>query len=103
VKLRFFAKGDLLVTKPGFLPRAQGGDMPRYVGRTAGAARTFPASKDAHECDADSDEGRRLMFLTKVDSALWPADAATAAACGVSFVATEFKDGEHTPKKSSKE
>jgi hypothetical protein len=95
-KLRFFARDDLLVTVPGSRPVK--GQAPQYVGRkfipgdaTKGAQH--PANEKPHEIDADTDEGRRLVQLTSRDAALWPADAATASACGVEFVAVEVKDG----------
>jgi hypothetical protein len=103
MQLKFFAKGDLLVSKPGFLPRFAGGDVPRYIGRSfvprdGDKPAHHIATKEPYACEANSEEGRRLAFLTRRDACLWPADAETAAACGVKFVSTEFKDGEHVAK-----
>lgn len=100
MKLKFFAREDLLVTVPGSRPMR--GQAPEYVGRkfipgdgTVGAQ--FPASEKPYECEADSDEGRRLVLLTRRDSALWPADKETADACGVEFSAVSVKDGVALP------
>ncbi len=99
-KFRFFARDDLLVTVPGSRPMM--GQAPQYVGRlfvagdgTTGASH--PAKPEPYECEADSDEGRRLALLTRRDAALWAADAETAAGCGVDFVAVAVKDGVAVP------
>ncbi len=95
--LRFYARADLLVYVPGARPGQ--GESPRYVGRgfvrgepNKGGAQ-YPALKEAFECDEDSDAARRLVKLTRRDGSLWPADATTAAACGVEFTPVEFRDG----------
>lgn len=94
MKLRFLAREDQLVRIPGAKPLPGQPDM--YVGRTFDAAsRGYPATKDGYECDADSDGGRRLARLCRIDGSLFPANAETAAACGVSFAQTEFKSGVH--------
>lgn len=123
MKLRFYAKGDLLVSVPGqtILRRnadtGAAGSPVKYVGRVHVPAKlrkgpgdsvivdepaSNPARSEAYECDSDTERGRRLMKLTRRDGSLWPADEATAAACGVPFVATEFSDGEHVAKSSLK-
>ena len=102
MKLKFYARGDALVTVPGVYP-AIGQALPR-VGRIqdpvqplkvgeSGLSR-LKATKDPFEVDADSDAGRRLIKLVRRDQSLWPADKATAEACGVEFVELEFKDDE---------
>lgn len=103
MKLKFYARGDLLVTKPGFVPKYTGGDVPRYVGRKFVARNgNTPAhniaTKEPAEFDSESEAGRRLMLLCRRDSSLWPADQATADACGVKFVPVDFKDGEWVAK-----
>jgi hypothetical protein len=120
MKLSFFAKDDLLVTLPGqrLMRRnadtgASGSPM-RYVGRqhvpaklrqdvAAGTtivdeAASNPATPEAFSCDADTEMGRRLAKLVRRDGSLWPADKATADACGVAFVETVFQDGAHVEK-----
>ena len=105
-KLRFFARNDAdgprLVTVPGSRPMR--GQAAQYVGRkfipgdaAKGVPAQFPATEAPHEADADSDEGRRLVKVTREDAALWPADKETAAACGVEFAAVEVKDGIAVP------
>lgn len=100
-KLRFFARDDLLVTVPGSRPMM--GQAPQYVGRSfvpgngADKGAQHPATEGPYECASDSDEGRRLALLVRRDAALWPADAETAAACGVEFVAVAVKDGIAAP------
>jgi citrate lyase beta subunit len=106
-KLRFYARNDAdgprLVTVPGSRPMR--GQAAQYVGRKfipgdaeKGVPAQFPATEAPHEALADSDEGRRLVKVTREDAALWPADKETAAACGVDFVAVEVKDGVAVPK-----
>jgi len=96
-KLRFYARDDLLVSVPGARPLK--GQAPQYVGRKfipgdgKAAGAQHPASDTPFESDSDTDEGRRLVQLTSRDAALWPADKATADACGLEFVAVEVKDG----------
>lgn len=108
MKLRFFARGTDKVS----VPRSQRVEQaPRYVGRSfvapsPGKPAEHPATRDAYECELDSDRGRRLVALVRREASLWPADEATAVACGVEFVKTEFRDGEHiaavAPKAASK-
>lgn len=102
MKLRFYAKGDLLVTLPGFVPRPQGGDVPRYINRTlkmVDGRATFPAMPEPYECEAKSPQAARAIEITKRDLSLWPADRETAKACNRPYTETEFVDGEHVPKK----
>jgi hypothetical protein len=82
---------------PGLVPAI--GQAESYVGRTFDAkTRGNPATKEAFEIDSDSDAGRRLAKLCRRDACLWPADKATAEACGVEFVELEFRDGVWAPK-----
>jgi hypothetical protein len=96
LKLKFFARGDALVTVPGVYPQV-GQALPR-VGRVQGSDGVLRATKDPFEVDADSDAGRRLIKLVRRDQSLWPADKATAEACGVEFVELEYKDDEWVVK-----
>jgi hypothetical protein len=94
--LAFYARGDLLVAHPS-APRVVG-QHPRYVGRAplvdpqTGAA-TWPATSQPFNCDASSDVGKRLVKVCR-RGALWPANEATAQACGVPFVQVAHFDGE---------
>lgn len=63
-----------------------------------------PARKEVTEIDPESDTGRRVLRLMRIenDHPLWPADEATAKACSVPFVATTFSDGEHRKARGKK-
>jgi hypothetical protein len=98
VKLRFFAKDDLLVSVPG--SRARQGMAPEYVGRKfvpgdpkLGTSAQHPASPEPYEVELNSEAGFRLVQLTRRDQCLWPADEETARECGAEFVKVEIKDG----------
>lgn len=86
-----------------FLPRAghmvhfasgnASGQLSRYVGRTfkpvakAGVAGAYAADDEPVEVDPDSADAAHLIRQArKSDPGVWPADEATAAACGVEFV-----------------
>ena len=103
MQLKFYARGDLLVTLPGFPPI--GGQQLFRVGREfvrgdadKGIPASHPATKEPFLVDSDSAPGRRLKKLIARDESLWAADPATAAECGVPFVELEFKDGSWNPK-----
>jgi hypothetical protein len=103
MQLKFFARGDLLVTVPGFAPVV--GQPQLRVGRefvrgdeSKGIPPEYPATKEPFVVDSNSPEGRRLKKLIQRDESLWAADQATAAECGVQFVELEFKDSEWLPK-----
>jgi hypothetical protein len=96
MKLKFFAREDLLVAYPGIMPVV--GQPRLYVGRQFDAdAKTYPATAEGHTFDSDSPEGARVLMRAKRNPSLWPADKETAAACGVEFVPVEFKDGVFHP------
>lgn len=99
MKLRFYAKGEQLVREPGVIEIVR--TPPHYVGRCLAKLEDgrfcYPATEEAFECSVASDTGMRLMRLVKQDGALWPADEATAAACGVAFVELDWADGEWVP------
>lgn len=98
-KLRFYAKGSATVSVP--FSRLPIGQAASFVGRTFDPkARTYPATLEPYEVEANSDAGRRLVRLVRIDGDLWPADEATAAACGVPFVPVEIKDGVAVPKET---
>lgn len=97
MQLKFHARGDLLVTVPGFAP-VVGQPLPR-VGRDWASREAIPpATKEPFVVDSDTAEGRRLKKLIQRDGSLWAADKATADECGVTFVELELKDGAWTPK-----
>lgn len=100
MRLRFYAREDQLVPLPGHRPLV--GQAASYVGRKFDAAtRGYPATPAPFECDSDSDEGRRLIKMTRRDACLWPADLETADVCGVAFVAVEVRDGVAVPRVST--
>lgn len=101
--LRFYARDGHVCPWPG---QKAVGQVRRYIGRKTKIERdhkgrvTFighPATEDAVEIDPKSDAGRRIVRLMKIENEapLWPADKETARACGVKFVETNFRDGEH--------
>jgi len=94
-KLKFYARADLLELVPDQALFV--GNPPRYVGRAyvvVDGAASFPASKDAHECEETSAEAHVLKIRCRRDASLWPADKHTADACGVEFTPVDFQDGE---------
>lgn len=105
MQLKFYARGAHLVS----YPRSQReGQRPRYIARSMEAplsgehAGAYPPAEDGFTCESATFVGRRLLRVmnrshASGDLALWPADEATARACGVPFVATEFVSGEHIP------
>lgn len=98
MRLAFYARGDLLVMKPGVWLTI--GSPNQYVGRKHDPAlRAYPATKQPFEVEANSPEGRRLAKLIRRDQSLWAANEATAEACGVEFMDLEFLDGEWIPKR----
>jgi hypothetical protein len=82
MKLRFLAREDQLVFVPHI--NVSPGAPERYVGRRFDAAlRGYPATEQPHEFDSESTQGQRLIRLVTRDGCLWPADEATAKACGM--------------------
>lgn len=99
--LKFYAKSNLLVRIPGAQPRPGQPDM--YVGRVFDKPnRAYPASKTGYEVDEESDQGRRLLRLVRIDKCLWPANLETASLCGVDYVPVEFDNGAFVEKKEPK-
>lgn len=90
--LRFYAKHDELVREPGV--RLIVGHRASYVGRKFDEKTNgFPATAEPFAVSAESAEGQRLATLCQRDGSLWPADEATAQACGVPFQPVEFQSG----------
>lgn len=117
-RLRFYARGDKLVSYPGI--QTPNGESARYIGREFvrakdGKPASNPATEEAFECDSASPAGQRLarlMRLDALDPPLYCADAETAAECGAVFVKVSFADGAWSedvspvspaPKQSSKD
>lgn len=102
-KLKFVPRADLIVRIP-FAIQFTGQAAP-YVGRSRhmlpGGSWGYPADRVPYEVDEDSKDAARLKTLVRRDECLWPFDEATAAACGVKFVAVEWVDGEWVPTKQS--
>lgn len=114
MQLRFYARGTGLVSLPGETRIV--GQHPRYVGRALkliDGAAAWPATFEPHVVGSDErapirdrnggewaggagSAAARLIKRCRAGE-LWPADAATAAACGVDFTALEFADGEWRP------
>jgi hypothetical protein len=104
MKLRFIAREDALATVPG--SRVNVGQSAHYVGRTYlapkdGKGASYPATQEPHEATFDMSKqedmarfNRYLKIAKRGD--IWPADEATAKACGVDYVPASFKDGEWT-------
>lgn len=113
--LKFYAREDALVRYPGIV--AAFGQAPRYIGRefligeaergADGKMRTtkpasHPATKDPAEFVDGTPEAEAAKRHCR-KGALWAADKATAAACGVAFVETEFKGGAWVAKSTKKQ
>lgn len=111
MRLSFWAKADQLVYVPGYTPNP--GQAPDYVGRThilvdgvnfkgeAVKVGQFPAVEEPFRCEDTSPEGQRLLFLTRRDDCLVPADEQTARALGRAFVPHELLDGVMVPVQSA--
>lgn len=100
MQLRFHARGTGLVSLPG--ENRIVGQLPRYIGRTLkliDGAAAWPANAEPHECDSSSPTAARLAKRCRAGE-LWAADEATAAACGVEFVALDHSDGAWIPAAS---
>jgi hypothetical protein len=97
MKLRFYAREDLLVREAGIAPRI--GEAARYYGRTFDpATRSYPATKDGFEVEAGTEDGDKCARSCR-KNALFAADKETAAALAVAFVDTEFNGGAHVVKR----
>lgn len=95
---RFYAKGRMLVPDPS--RRQSKGQSPQYVGRKRAmfdGQVGYPATKHPFEYDEKRrelrDMDRRLVKRCRRGE-LWPADEATARACGVPPSPLRFDDGE---------
>ncbi len=98
--LKFYAR-EGLARLPGVPPII--GVAARYLGRefvpaSKDSPPSYPAIREGFSCEPGS-------LLADVAAkhcrkgAFWPADRATAEACGVPFVEVEFADGEFVAKK----
>ena len=99
-KLRFYARGSAMVCVPD--ERRIVGNRAEYVGRefvSTDGGHAYPARNAAFECSGA--QAARLAKITARDAALWPADEATAQACGVPFVDVEWRSGEWLPRQAS--
>jgi hypothetical protein len=100
MRLSFYAREGALAYIPG-APKFQG-QAPPYVGRclvrgTEENTAAFPATSEPHVVDisgstVDQQALNRWQRLANA-GAVWCADEATAAACGVEFVPVTFSDG----------
>jgi hypothetical protein len=98
--LKFIAREDALVREPGIRPAI--GQAARYVGRYFDAAlRGHPAHDKPAEFDTDKIEPVDVSDLKRAarKGGIWPADAATAAECGVALPEVEFSEGVWSLKK----
>lgn len=97
--LAFYARGEHIVPPPGFVRSLGGGTPARYVGRERkdmGKGRwAFPATQEPYFVLESSQVAQQLAFQCRHNLSLWAADQHTARVCGVAFVKTVFKDGEH--------
>lgn len=95
--LSFYPAPGALVRVPGAAPAV--GDPAPYLGRRLDReSRSYPPTGDAHSVPEGTDVARRLAKLCARDRSLIPADAATAAVCGVPFVEHELgPSGEFQP------
>jgi hypothetical protein len=100
MKLKFYAREDLLVREAGVGPVI--GEAARYYGRTFDpATRGFPAAREPFEVEAESEDGLKCAKQCR-KGALFAADKTTADAIGVEHIETEFNSGAHTAKKPAK-
>jgi|1185.fasta_scaffold23332_2 hypothetical protein len=102
--LKFYPRPGHLVT---FASGHAIGQLSRFVGRTLatsdrkGVAGAYAADAEPVEVPTDGPDAAHLIRQTQ-KGGLWAADAATAAACGVEFVALEKDaDGEWMPAPKS--
>jgi hypothetical protein len=112
MQLKFYAKKDHVVHWPG--PKFTG-QRHDYVGRkfekasddkaakAAGVLGVHAALKEAAEIDSAAPGADDLIRYCR-KGGLWPADADTAAACGVEFTKVEYSDSEREwlPAKAEK-
>lgn len=97
--LRFRARHDHKVWYPGL--KIPNGQAPIYLGRkfvpgADGKPSTSPATEDPIECetgDQVANRIHRLMIVDAIDPPFFCADSETAAACGLPYVQSVFRDG----------
>lgn len=90
--IKFYAKPDNLVRVPGAQSRPGQPDM--YVGRNFDPERRgYFITEAGFETDENSDSGKRLLRLARLDKCLIPADKKTADLCGIEYTPVEFKSG----------
>ena len=97
MQLRFHARGTGKRSITGEIRII--GQAARYIGRkhvVVDGVASQPATEEPHECDSETADGRRCKKLCR-QGELWAADEATAAACGVEFVALDHSDGAWVP------
>lgn len=98
MQLKFYARRDALVNvRPGDTTFHIGQRIPRINREYDPETRTYPAQPEPFVCDSESPVGQNALHAMRVgikDPPLWPADEATAAACGVPFIAVRLVDGE---------
>ncbi len=108
MKVKFLARGDLLVTVPGTAQFA--GQVARYAGRTVDVQTvdgkevvSYPATQDGVTVDSESSDAARYRKLVTRDAVLFPGDEDTARFCGVPFIPVEFSNGTWSPKAAKAE
>lgn len=118
MKLRFYARADELVGHPEQLAYGfRTGAPKRYIGRTHVVGEyqespefkvirpaSYPAVEAPEEFDTKHLHAAGVQFLQRKTQkgGLWPADAETAAFCGVPLVPVKFVDGEWIEAPASK-
>lgn len=95
--LKFFARDGHILAWPG--QNVSGGSR-RYIGRDTNVIQKdgetvdilHPAQEKPVEIESSSEAGQRILRLFRIEdeAPLWPADEATAKACGVPFVSVKF-------------
>lgn len=89
MKLKFLARGDLLVRELG---------VHRYYGRAFDSAlRGWPATREGCEFEAGTADADKCSKSCRKGELL-AGNVETAKALGVELIATDFKDGVHVEK-----
>lgn len=93
--LKFYARDPHVVHHPGLKATGQ---LAQYIGRRFNFETRQHEAVPEGECLAEgTPDALRACKAVLRDGALWPADEATAAACGVPFVRVELVDGSFRP------